>query len=421
MMTHQQQPATTSITDGVALPADIMLEVFHHLSAAGAVETLATMRQVNKAMYLLATPSLMAEYELPLRSFSNFTHELVQTSVTISRVAGGSVDANQFFSPTKAGLTLRHLHDLRYTRKLLADNSSSTATPAKTPSKPANPGPGAPEQALNVAVKKQDRQARLAPWLLPRLKTLILPSTTLRSYSLNASGLLETKEEVSPSLTHENRLVSSLTSKITTLVIRYPTVIHDDIDADLASSPIKTYLRSLIDELPHLENIRYENMHLQPIALRLPSLHADADVDAGRTSSQHHTVVFTRYARTPDMGGVIRHLREQQIISSLSLVIEAICKRVEENIFVWGRSGLNGDSDLGLNSSLRYEFVDAIRSIPQWDARDLEERKQDKIRMENTIRLALDKQFRSRAEGNMIARVALEFVKSRIYLTEADV
>ncbi|WVF66952.1 hypothetical protein IAT40_001695 [Kwoniella sp. CBS 6097] len=420
-MTHRSTP--TTLSTHAALPPDVLLEVFNHLTTAGSIKSLANMRQVNKAMYFLVTPSLMAQYELSLRSLLSFTHELVEVSRSISAAFD---DDNEFFSPARSASTSRRQYDFRFVRKLLADNV--------LPSVPSDSTPEANGQSLqaykhSLEMSSEDRgyEARLTSSLLPRLNTLIIPATSLRAYSLGPFEDLESSSastspntdfvpysKISPTFGYHD----SLTQKITRLVIRYPTVIHDDIDADLASSPLSTYLRSLVNDLPILEDIQYENMHLQPIALRLPSY------DVTRNTTRRHAVVFSRHARTPDMGGVVAHLRKQQIVSSLALLIENVCKRMEERRFIWGEpelsSILEGKSDLVLDPRMRYEFVDAIGSIPQWDTRSPEQRAREKIGLENFIQQALDKQFKSIADGSPIAEFVLQYFKTHFYLIESD-
>ncbi|OCF34085.1 hypothetical protein I316_04032 [Kwoniella heveanensis BCC8398] len=423
-MTKALLPQPTSSADAI-LPPDILLEVFDHLSTSGSIKALADMRLVSKALYLLVTPSLMAQREVSLRSFQDFTHGLVEAinplSLSTQALAPiGQPDEQQFFSPTRSGSTYRQMYDLRHVRKLSADRISSEASSSKGESR-----------ATDIPVQKRRYDDRLSSSLLPRLDTLILPSATLRAYSLNSMALATSTSDLDVKLNakmwslpdHNEKLLSDLSGKITKLVVRYPTVIQDDIDADLGSSPLSTYLRSLVNKLPLLEDVRYENVHLQPIALRLPSFTSSKQI----SRRQRITAVFSRHARTPDMGGVIRHLRKQQIVSSLAVLVQTICKVVEERIFASSepgssRSDLDGDqSALGLNPDTRYEFVDAIQSIPQWDTTSLKEREKDQREMKNLIKQSLEKQLKPLTDNNPIARLAQEYVKSHIHLIETDI
>ncbi|WWD08714.1 hypothetical protein V865_006827 [Kwoniella europaea PYCC6329] len=100
-------------------------------------------------------------------------------------------------------------------------------------------------------------------------------------------------------------------------------------------------IRSLIALFPSIEEIYIENVHLQPLLLPAP-----------RKGLKKVVVEFSRHAKCPDMGGVVSQQRKEQLREAL--------------LDLTHRTGDTFD-ELLESQITKYEFRDAIGSIPQWD------------------------------------------------------
>nr|XP_031859254.1 uncharacterized protein CI109_005282 [Kwoniella shandongensis]KAA5526326.1 hypothetical protein CI109_005282 [Kwoniella shandongensis] len=343
----------------LSLPPDILHHIFYELALESLLRTLAAIRQTCKRLYILATPALFSRFAVDLRQHTGGLYHGHGPPDTAYRTDWNCCSSSST-SPNDQEEALfnverychRRKNDLSFVRTLAISNL---------------PGP-------------QSSMCRTPMHELPRLSTLLLTPPALQSLrgyfdparKVRLHSYWNMTNGVPPSTrtTHSimPRVLNDFSPK--RLVVQYPSTLIDSEEADLAPSPLAHFLVDLIDSFPTLDETTYENVHLQPIVL-CPVW--------GKARVKKQTIVFSRHAKCPDMGGVVRGLRVNQIAAALRGVsMRESCQMGPSLDYRGGTRALQPE----------YVFVNPVSTIPTWDGRAVMQEDIDRMASEIISRLS---------------------------------
>ncbi|WWC98982.1 hypothetical protein V866_005876 [Kwoniella sp. B9012] len=321
-------------THSPILPPEILILIFQILQEAGSMKTLSSFRQVSKSSYSLASPVLVSSSEVPVfhlinlynhhRSLDTYETEAIETD----------------FSFSSSGHVKRKLYDLSLIKNLTLVKYPMQDRLANYPTHSTWIRTEIDERTSKNLLKVTHTKLPF----LPRLTELTFTSFILQDIALHLSS--KSCEGNGDSLPETVSFLVNLAHsaiQLRTIRFRYPSRILDQRDMDLTGRLAES-IRSLIALFPSMEEIYIENVHLQPLLLPAP-----------REGLKKVVVEFSRHAKCPDMGGVVFQQRKEQLREAL--------------VDLTHHTGAISDvlEEILESETTKYEFRDAIGTIPQWD------------------------------------------------------
>ncbi|WWC60034.1 uncharacterized protein I303_102597 [Kwoniella dejecticola CBS 10117] len=314
----------TSSTEHPILPPGILSQIFSELLKMNALRTLARFRTASKYTYRLVTPHLVKNYSVSLSQLDHLYHYYQ----ALKGDEGGN--PTRLFDPTPEGYDQRRFDELQPVRGL---------TLTRYPIGPSNEPTDSP---TNDDAQKQEAGGSL----LPKLQEIVFTPYVLRDLSQ-----VQNRKSACAYSALIHRLSLCNPSRI---IIQYPAPILEEQDLDLDSS-LSTSIKNLLERFAGVEEVIYQNVHLQP--LTLPSL-------TSISMLKKVVVRFSTHSKCPDMGGTIYHLRKKQIFECLVDLANRLLHDLIHQSPQPPREWACNDGGSTLNT--HYQFRNSTSSIPQW-------------------------------------------------------